>query len=686
MSEDTAEPPGSVFDESFGGTRLPRVIGSSQGPSYLASKRAGLVSPRRGEKGDNGLEKQRLTLSVVVCTRDGGDALERTLRSVLSQGWLRDGDHASSFEAIVVNDGDGPPLDLAGVLPGDVPAPLRDRIRLLRTSYRGVGAARSEGFDAARGDYVAWCDEGDEWAPGHPETLLGYLLEHPEADLVYGDAALVREDGGAGPARSIPFDPDRLAQENYIHPSACVFRAGVVHAVGGFYPWLQAHEDWDLWLRLSRRRVLRHLPVVVARRYISPGRVSDRGHGRDLELVKQAHRRRLALAESGGEVRQEERNVGAAPAAGPPTPVPRALDAGERVPFDPGSWGPERRQLAWHSVLRADEGYGTAGRNLLLALERRGVDVAAVSAVPPDGNAIPRGLERLFEAGERRERIGFYYSYKVRPSTMRCEKLASYSMWESTLVPSDHVEEINRASSLHYVPCRQNVESHRACGVRVPIKVLHHGVDTDRFPYLERDPGSHPYTFGTFGDLSSRKGIDVLLRSFLEEFGPREPVRLLLKSTAKASAYGVDDPRVETVGGYLDGEDLLELLREMDAFVLPSRGEGFGLCGLEAMATGLPVIATDWSGPSEYLDPADGFPLRYELADAGGILSGNVRYHGLWAEPDHEHLRALMRHLYEHPREGERKGRAAAERVRGDWTWDRVATQLIGDLDKLARE
>ena len=601
---------------------------------------------------------------------------------MLSQGWLRSGERASSFEAIVVDDGDGPPLDLAEVLPEDAPKSLRGRVRALRTSFRGRGAARSEGFDAARGDYVAWCDEGDEWAPDGLEALLGYLFDHPEADLVYGDAVPV-EDGREGAASSTPFDPERLAKENYIYPSAVVFRTGVVHAIGGFYPWLQAHEDWDLWLRLSRRRVLRHLPVVVARMHSSREHAGAREHERDFEWVTAAHRRRLGLA--AGEEREIAGEAGAGDIAGPPTDVPVALGVGERVPFDPGSWGPGRRELAWHSVLRADEGYGTAGRNLLLALERRGVDVAAVSTVPPDGNEIPRGLERLFEKGERRERIGFYYNYKVRPSTMRCEKLATYSMWESTLVPRDHVEEINRASTLHYVPCRQNVESHLACGVRVPIKVLHHGVDTGRFPYLERGPGSRPYTFGTFGDLATRKGIDVLVRAFLEEFGPGEPVRLLLKSTAKASAYGVDDPRVETVGGYLDGEALLEVLREMDAFVLPSRGEGFGLCGLEAMATGLPVIATDWSGPSEYLDPADSFPLRYELADAGGVLSGNVRYHGLWAEPDHEHLRAIMRYLYEHPREGETKGRAAAGRVRRDWTWDRVAAQLIGDLDDLAR-
>ncbi|WP_166397976.1 glycosyltransferase [Rubrobacter marinus] len=631
------------------------------------------------------MEKQGPTLSVVVCARGERGALEKSLRSVLSQGWLLDGGRASSFEAIVVDDGDGPPLDLAGALPGEAPASLRDRVRAVRTRYRGMGAARSEGFDAALGTTSRGATRATSGAriTSRPSSAACSSVPGWTSPTATPSPGGVRRGGAVS---SAPFDPDRLAEENYIRASAAVFRTDAAHALGGFYPWLQAHEDWDLWLRMSRRCLLRHVPVAVAKVRACARHVPAGHRRRDLEWVTAAHGRRLALAASGGGARRGERESVGVPVAGPPTPVPPAPDAGERVPFDPESWGDGRRELAWHSVLRADEGYGTAGRSLLLALERRGVDVAAVSAVPPDGNAVPRGLERLFEGGERRERIGFYYSYKMRPSTVRCEKLATLSMWESTLVPRDHVEEINRASSLHFVPCRQNVESFRACGVRVPIKVLHHGVDTGRFPYLERDREGRPYTFGTFGDLSPRKGIDVLVRAFLDEFGPHEPVRLLLKSTAKASAYGAEDPRVETVGGYLEGEALLETLREMDAFVLPSRGEGFGLCGIEAMSTGLPLIATNWSGPSEYLDPADGFGLRYGLADAGGAPSGNVRYHGLWAEPDREHLRALMRHLYEHPEEGEAKGRAAADRVRRDWTWDRVAAQLVGDLDELARE
>jgi glycosyltransferase involved in cell wall biosynthesis len=133
----------------------------------------------------------------------------------------------------------------------------------------------------------------------------------------------------------------------------------------------------------------------------------------------------------------------------------------------------------------------------------------------------------------------------------------------------------------------------------------------------------------------------------------------------------------------LSGDALLEFLRQMDAFVLPSRGEGFGLCGLEAMATGLPLIATNWSGPVEYIDSKCVYSLNYKLVDANGIESNHVVYHGRWAEPDYEHLRSLLRWLYEHPDEAAEKGCRAAEWVHSHWTWDRVARQMVDDLDAL---
>jgi glycosyltransferase involved in cell wall biosynthesis len=330
-------------------------------------------------------------------------------------------------------------------------------------------------------------------------------------------------------------------------------------------------------------------------------------------------------------------------------------------------------------MLRPDQGYGSVARQLVLAVEQLGIDVR----MAPTFNEPPPGFERFYRRFDERGRIGFYYHYFARPGIMPCPVRVNYWMWETTRLPAEPVAEINSRVALQYVPCRQNIESFRESGVEVPIKVLHHGVDTEQFPYLKRSHGEM-FTFGTFGDLGPRKGIDVLLRAFRDEFRKDEPVRLMIKGALNAPAYQLDDPRITLICGFMPQHELLEFLRRMDVFVLPSRGEGFGLCGIEAMSTGLPLIATNWSGPAEYLDPADSFPLNYRLVEAGGVESNYVRYYGQWAEPDYEHLRQLMRWTCEYRDESANRGKLASARVRAHWSWQRIAKQLRGDLDELA--
>lgn len=265
---------------------------------------------------------------------------------------------------------------------------------------------------------------------------------------------------------------------------------------------------------------------------------------------------------------------------------------------------------------------------------------------------------------------------------------AYYMMHESTLIPPDRIDEINRFVSVLFVPCRQNKEAFEQCGVRIPVEVLPHGVDPEQFPLLER-PKRETFTFGTFGDLTIRKGVDVLLRAFIREFQPHEPARLLIKRSwdHRELPCSVEaDPRIELRSGFLEHTELLDFLRELDAFILPSRGEGFGLCGLEAMATGLPTVATNWSGPADYLDQEDSFPLDYDLVDAGGSWALGTQFFGQWAEPSVEHLQVLMRWMYEHPAESSESGCKASARVHSQWTWSRASALLRDGLDRLGAD
>jgi len=411
---------------------------------------------------------------------------------------------------------------------------------------------------------------------------------------------------------------------------------------------------------MSRKYRLRHVPAVLAVHRWTEECVSAHPSWDDWRSVYLDHQRRLDEAGSAA-------HHGLTP------------EAARAAPFDRDTWREGRRELIWHSVLQPNMSFGNVALQLLLALERQGVTIR----MAPTRSQAPRGLGRFSQPVDHWGRFAFYYDWRRQPSVLRSEKVVVYSMWETNTIPREQIDAINQSACLLYVPCRQNLHDFRASGVRIPIKVLHHGVNRSEFPLVHRGQRD-VFTFGSLGSLSPRKGIDVLIRAFQDEFLPEEPVRLLLKTTGRLPEYPIRDPRVTLLESAVDRRCLVDLYGQMDAFVLPSRGEGFGLCGLEAMSTGLPVIATAWSGPVEYLDPQDSYPLSYRLVDSGGTEAHGVRFFGMWAEPSYEHLRSLLRRLYEHPDEAAENGRRASERVHRHWTWDRVARQVCDDLDAIA--
>lgn len=521
----------------------------------------------------------------------------------------------------------------------------------------GAGAARAAALRSARGELVAWCDPGEEWTPGRLAALAAVLERRPDVDLVYGDAELF--DGARSPRIERAEDYDFLRMSWWgISPRAgqVVFRASAARTAGGFDPDLRRHGDLDLWLRMSRQGLMRRVPTVVTRRAVHSE--EDPGGWEEWSAVLERHYAAL-LAE------------------GPAALHDLQVDAARPAAYQPATWCESGRELVVCATPFRGTGYGEVARALLRALPSVGV----TPLLAPTGTQFDEELSPLARGFDHWGRWGLYYHVLSRPGALPCARRAVYTMWETTEVPRSRIDELNDAAEVVFVPCAQNARAFVECGLERPVRVLHHGVDPDRFPVLER-PAHRPFTFGTLGDLRVRKGVDVLVRAFREEFATSEDVALVLRSsTGRPAVEGLDDPRIQVQHGTCDHRSLLATLGRMDAFVLPSRGEGFGLCGLEAAATGLPLIATDWSGPAEYVHDVHGLPLRYALQDAGGRRVGDAVYDGIWAEPDVEHLRQLLRELAEDRAGARERGRRAAEAVRARWTWQRPAAQLRDELD-----
>jgi glycosyltransferase involved in cell wall biosynthesis len=581
-------------------------------------------------------------VTAAICTRDRPALLARALESILAQ-------RQTGIEILIVNHGRG----------SVSPELLGKHGEAIEIGERPAGAAMAAAFHRVRGAYLAFLDEHDQWTPDHLRDLIAELEAHPDAGAAHGLATWLDQQGEQMPSPAhAPWPPP--AQTPFAGKSQLLFRTSAVRRAGGFDAALDAFAEWDLLIRISDWWPIRHVPAASAMLQWFPDRDEYRAEAEAARNVVRTHAMARRIRFPGHTI------------ARPPV-RPKA-------DFDPETWTIDRRELAVNSVFSSLHSYGSVNGGLLPAVARLGVDLF----LGRDNPQMQPALRHLVNPRDDRPRITFFYETGSRPRDVPVRPVIQYTMYEQDLLPQVHVEEINRYVDLLLVPCRMNLETFREAGVRIPIKVLHHGIDSDAFPFLER-PERPVFTFGTFGQQNVRKGIDVLLAAFQDEFRKDEPVRLIFKATNTAPWLRPTDPRVELRSGFLDHAALLEYLRELDAFVLPSRGEGFGLCGLEALATGLPLIATNWSGPVEYLDPDDSFPLNYRLVPTDGMPFGAMRLFGNWAEPSYEHLRELMRRLYEHRDLARAAGERASLRIHRDWQWDRVARQLVADIDLLAR-
>ncbi|MGE5406748.1 MAG: glycosyltransferase [Methanosarcina sp.] len=164
------------------------------------------------------------------------------------------------------------------------------------------------------------------------------------------------------------------------------------------------------------------------------------------------------------------------------------------------------------------------------------------------------------------------------------------------------------------------------------IEVVPNVVDTGRFRISNKKPGER-LDIGLLGGMGNyRKGLDILIKSIALLKNKNINVhcggsgKLLDKFKAIASESGVMDNFI--FYGDVPAEETPQFYSRLDAFVLASRDETFGVVVIEAMASGLPVIATNCGGPKEIITPETGVLVKKEdpedLARAIEFMQENI--------------------------------------------------------------
>jgi glycosyltransferase involved in cell wall biosynthesis len=371
----------------------------------------------------------------------------------------------------------------------------------------------------------------------------------------------------------------------------------------------------------------------------------------------------------------------------------------------------EKPEVIWHAPAYDPSGYATCARDYIFALHRLGVRVRyePVRFWSPIGKKAVSGKE--LEILEKLEKVQVSTAApKVHHCVPDCYKRSmdpsrpniGYTVFETDGCPKSWIKIMERMN-LIMVPCEFNRGTFAKAGFDPnKMRIIPHIVDTDRFDPSKykpmRIPQKRDFYFLTIMDVTYRKGWDILLRAYLREFRGDRRVCLIFKGyfggvteQHKANLYGrlkafkealriKNPPDVLFYGDILDLNELPRLYKAADCYVLPSRGEGWGLPYSEAMSMELPTIGTGWGGNTEFMNKENSYLIDVlEFRDTGDELTKiTPNYVGQkFAEPSEEHLRRLMRHVYEHRDEAKAKGKKARQDLVTNFSWKPIGERII---------
>lgn len=324
--------------------------------------------------------------------------------------------------------------------------------------------------------------------------------------------------------------------------------------------------------------------------------------------------------------------------------------------------------LVWMGSFREPSGYADEARSVLRALELSGYAVCArefvwsvadAGATADQRAAISRATARELPAGA----IVAVHHYVPGPKQNRVDRGVDVArtMFETDSLPATWIPRLIDLDEV-WVPTEFNLETFVRGGIpESRLRILPMTLDFELYrPGVRRLelPGTRGFTFLANFDFTDRKAWDALLDAWAAAFAPDDDVCLVLKCVSLHR-----DTTPETIRARIDAHlagratapivvntdvlsvaDVPRLYAACDAYVLASRGEGWGRPYMEAMAMGLPTIASRWSGNLAFMDDTNSWLVDGRVVEVPAAAQQHTPlYRGQhWFEPDREALVAEL--------------------------------------------
>lgn len=338
--------------------------------------------------------------------------------------------------------------------------------------------------------------------------------------------------------------------------------------------------------------------------------------------------------------------------------------------------------VEFYGPVRANSGFGYAARDMISSLLQAGV---AVWVRDRHGRAVHSpGWPEIRPEGT--PDFQMYYGGPISWDNVP-EGLANgiaFTAWEFSEAPLAYRDILNRMREV-WVPCRHNLSAFQSM-LDVPVARIPPCVPR----YLNCDleakgfevPGRREeFTFYSVFVWQPRKGPDLLIRAYLQAFRASDPTVLVIKTNrdAEETAHRLlkevrqetgSGARVEIIARELSEPEMQALHWRGDCYVSLHRGEGWGMPLFEAVCRGKIIVASGYSGPADFLDPACHYVVPFRMEPATGVRF----YHEgmLWGEPDLGEATRLMRQAFEERTATGPKTHAVAASIRREFAPERV--------------